>query len=157
MATNRKHPAWARWIEWRAGWVTKFVEEISDSVKARNKELSAAVFMEYPECIVNQGQDWGDWSEKGFVDYTFPMTYSNSTFMVKKRTRNHIAQVEGSSHVWAGLGNNSSRSSLSTQALVEKTKAVAEEKAEGVVIFAYTSLTDEDLAALCELDLKIQH
>ncbi|MCD6166250.1 hypothetical protein J7K19_06050, partial [bacterium] len=46
---NRKHPAWAKWIEWRVAQVTTFVEE-----------LSAAVFMDYPECIVNQGQDWAD-------------------------------------------------------------------------------------------------
>jgi uncharacterized lipoprotein YddW (UPF0748 family) len=150
-AQNRKHPAWARWVEWRAGWITMFVEELSESVKARGKELSAAVFMEYPECIVYEGQDWGDWGEKGLVDYMFPMTYTNSTLMVSRRTRNHIAQVKEGCHMWEGLGKRSSRSTLSTEALVEQARAAGEEEAEGIVIFSYSSLTDEDLAALSAL------
>ena len=148
---NRSHPAWARWIEWRAKWVTRFVEELSESARSRGKELSAAVFMDYPECIVYQGQDWGDWGERGLIDYAFPMTYTNSTLMVKRRTRNHIAQVKGGCHVWEGLGKRSSRSTLSTEALIEQARTALEEGAEGIVIFSYGALTDEDLAALAEL------
>jgi hypothetical protein len=48
------------------------------------------------------------------------------------------------------LGKRSSRSVLSTEALVAQTKAAMEEGAEGIVIFAYGSLTDEDMAALSE-------
>lgn len=150
-AQGRKHPAWAKWIEWRAGWITKFVEELSKLTRSKGKELSAAVFMDYPECIVYVGQDWGDWGERGLVDYMMPMTYTNSTLMVKRRTRNHIAQVKGGCHVWEGLGKRSSRSTLSTQALVEQIRIVQEEKAEGIVIFSYSALTDDDLIALAEL------
>ena len=150
-AQNRKHPAWAKWVEWRAGWITKFVEELSELTKGKGKELSAAVFMEYPECIVYEGQDWGDWGERGLVDYMMPMTYTNSTLMVRRRTRNHVAQVKGGCHVWEGLGKRSSRSALSTQALLEQTKVALEEGAEGIVIFHHAALTDEDLAALSRL------
>ena len=150
-AQNRKHPAWAKWIEWRVRWVTRFVEELSKSAKARDKELSAAVFMEYPECIVYEGQDWGDWGQRGLIDYAFPMTYTNSTLMVRRRTRNHIAQVKGGCRLWEGLGKGSSRSTLSTEALVEQARVAKEERAEGIVVFYYTALTDEDLAALAEL------
>lgn len=148
---NRKHPAWAEWIEWRAGWITQFVEELSRSTKARGKELSAAVLMDYPECIVYQGQDWGDWGERGLVDFMMPMTYTNSTLMVRKRTRNHVAQVKGGCAVWEGLGKGSSRSTLSTEALVEQTRAALEEGAEGMVVFSHSALTDEDLEALAEV------
>ncbi|MCK5118604.1 MAG: hypothetical protein KAQ78_03420, partial [Candidatus Latescibacteria bacterium] len=103
------------------------------------------------ECIVYEGQDWGDWGERGLVDVMMPMTYTNSTLMVKRRTRNHIAQVKGGCQVWAGLSNASCRSDLSTEALVAQTKAAKEEGTEGVVFFAYGSLTDDDLAALAEL------
>jgi len=150
-ALNRKHPAWAKWVEWRAGWITRFVEELSALTKGKGKELSAAVFMEYPECIVYEGQDWGDWGERGLVDFMMPMTYTNSPLMVKRRTRNHVAQVKGGCHVWEGLGKRSSRSVMSTEALVAQIKASIEEGAEGIVIFAYSSLTDEDLAALAAL------
>ncbi|MCD6336092.1 MAG: hypothetical protein J7M27_12330, partial [Candidatus Latescibacteria bacterium] len=70
---------------------------------------------------------------------------------VQKRTRNHIAQIKGGCQVWAGLGKRSSRSVLSTEALVAQTKVAMEEGAEGIVIFAYSSLTDEDMAALAKL------
>jgi len=85
------------------------------------------------------------------VDYMMPMTYTNSTLMVKRRTRNHIVQVKGGCHVWEGLGKRSSRSTLSTQALVEQVRIAQEEKAEGIVIFSYSALTDDDLIALAEL------
>ncbi len=148
---NRKHPFWAQWIEWRAKWITKFVEELSKLTKSRNQELAAAVFMEYPECIIYEGQDWADWAERKLIDYAFPMTYTNSTLMVKRRTRNHLAQVRGACSVWEGLGKKSSRSSLSTKALIEQAKASREEGAEGIVLFSYTALTDEDLSALSKL------
>ena len=148
---NRKHPAWEAWVEWRARWITKFVEELSDLTKRKGRELSAAVFMEYPECIVYEGQDWGDWGERGLVDVMMPMTYTNSTLMVKRRTRNHIAQVKGGCHIWEGLSNDSCRSLLNTEALVAQSKVAKEEGAEGVVFFAYSSLTDEDLTALAKL------
>ena len=115
-AQNRKHPTWASWIAWRAGWITRFVEGLSGSVKARGRELSVAVFMEYPECIVDQGQDWGDWGQRGLVDIMMPMTYTNSVLMVRRRTRNHITQVLGGCPLWVGLGKRSSRSDLSTDA-----------------------------------------
>ncbi|MCD6336401.1 MAG: family 10 glycosylhydrolase [Candidatus Latescibacteria bacterium] len=145
---NRKHPDWSKWVEWRAGWVTKFVEELSASVKDRGKELSAAVFMEYPECVVYEGQNWGDWGERELVDVMMPMTYTNSTLMVRRRTRNHIAQVKGGCRVWAGLGKGSSRSVLSTEMLVEQVQAARQEGAEGIAVFSHAALTDEDLAAL---------
>lgn len=148
---NRKHPAWAKWIEWRAGWVTKFVEDLSKVTKARGKELSAAVFMDYPECIAYQGQDWGDWGERGLIDYAFPMTYTNSALMLRRRTRNHLTQVRGGCHVWEGLGKASSRSALDTEALIKQARIVLEEGAEGIVIFSHAALTDEDLAALSPL------
>jgi len=148
---NRKHPFWAQWIEWRAKWITKFVEKLSKLTKVKNKELSAAVFMEYPECIIYEGQDWADWAERKLINYAFPMTYTNSTLMVKRRTINHLAQVRGTCSVWEGLGKESSRSSLSTKALIDQAKASREEGAEGIVLFSYTALTDKDLSALSKL------
>lgn len=148
---NRKHPFWAQWIEWRAKWITKFVEKLSKLTKSKNKELSAAVFMEYPECIIYEGQDWVNWAERKLIDYAFPMTYTNSTLMVRRRTRNHFAQVKSSCSIWEGLGKESSRSSLTTRGLIEQAKICREEGAEGVVLFSYSALTDEDFSALSKL------
>jgi uncharacterized lipoprotein YddW (UPF0748 family) len=150
-AANRRHPAWVRWIEWRVSNITTFVEKLSALTKAAGKELSAAVFMEYPGCIVDQGQNWTEWGERKLVDYLFPMTYTNSALMVRKRTRSHVVQVKGSCQVWEGLGKRSSRSQLTPEELLEQARSCREEGAEGVVIFAYSSLADEDLEALLRL------
>lgn len=148
---NRKHCLWTRWIEWRAKWITKFVEKLSGITRSNNKELSAAVFMEYPESIIYEGQDWVDWAERKLIDYVFPMTYTNSTIMVKRRTRNHLAQVKNSCPVWEGLGKKSSHSELNSQTLIEQTRICEEEGAEGIVVFSYAALTDKDLSVLSRL------
>jgi len=107
--------------------------------------------MDYPECIVNQGQDWVYWAERGLLDSVVPMNYTNSLLMLKRRTKAHLAYVKGKCALWEGLGKDSSRSQLSTEALIKQIKAVREEGAEGVMIFPYSALTDEDLTALAEL------
>lgn len=148
---NRKHPFWAQWIEWRVKWITKFVEKLSKLTKVKDKKLSAAVFMEYPECIPHIGQDWIDWVERKLIDYAFPMTYTNSLLMLKRRTKSHLAQVKDACSLWEGLGKESSRSSLDTKALIKQAKICREEGAEGIVLFSYAALTDEDLSALSKL------
>ncbi|RKY69557.1 MAG: hypothetical protein DRP97_05215 [Candidatus Latescibacterota bacterium] len=150
---NRKHPAWVQWIEWRVAQITTFVEALSAAARKRECALSGAVFMDYPECIVNQGQDWAEWTEKGLLDSVVPMTYTNSLLMLKKRTKTHLAHVKGNCALWEGLGQNSSRSNLSTEALIEQIEAVRDEGAQGVMIFPYSTLTDEDLAALGKLNV----
>ena len=50
--------------------------------------------------------------------------------------------------MWEGLGKWSSRSQLTPKELLAQAHLCREEGAEGVVVFAYSSLTDEDLEAL---------
>ena len=114
-------------------------------------DLSGSVCLVYPVFLVDEGQDWGEWGLRGLVDIMMPMTYTNSVLMVRRRTRNHITQVLGGCPLWVGLGKRSSRSDLSTDALIEQAKVSIEEGAEGIVIFAYSSVTDEDLKALSAL------
>jgi uncharacterized lipoprotein YddW (UPF0748 family) len=150
---NRKHPAWVAWVEWRVECVRKFVEELSVAARKRNKALTAAAFADYPECIVNQGQDWAEWAEKGLVAAVTPMSYTNSLLMLKKRTTTHLAHLKGNCEDWEGIGKNSSRSSLSTGAFIEQIEAVRRQGAEGVMIFPYSALTDEDFSALRALNI----
>ncbi|NQT21233.1 MAG: hypothetical protein HQ592_16110 [Planctomycetes bacterium] len=76
------------------------------------------------------------------------MNYTNSTEMAARRTVNHVASVKGHCPVWEGLGKRSADSTTSTQTLIDQTKSVLKEGAQGIVIFSYPAVTDEDMNAL---------
>ena len=117
--------------------------------EAEGIELSAAVFSGYPDCIVSQGQDWVQWAEQGLVDYLFPMTYTQSPRVAVMRTTAHLAQVAGKVPVWEGLCKRASRFARCTpEELVEQMRGVLDQGAQGVVVFSYSSLGQEDLEAI---------
>ena len=145
---QRRDPGNSAWVDWRCERVTAFVERVHKVTQAKGIELSAAVFMGYPECRYSDGQDWVAWAERGLLDFLFPMTYTNSAREARMRTRCHRALVGHSFPLWEGLGKRSSFSDLSTPALVEQVKACLEEGSDGIVLFSYPALTDEDLEAL---------
>ncbi|KYH40432.1 MAG: hypothetical protein AYL32_011610 [Candidatus Bathyarchaeota archaeon B26-2] len=150
---ERKDPAWADWVRWRVGNISKFVERLSKAARGRGLEVSAAVFTDYPMALVWVGQDWVGWAEKGYVDYLFPMTYTNLTELARALTKTHIALVGDAVPVWEGLGKSSSASTLSTEMLMEQVEAVMEAGAKGIVIFHSKALEKEDLKALKRLDM----
>lgn len=76
------------------------------------------------------------------------MNYDNSTRNVKLRTRQHVALISNRCPVWEGLGKASSNSQLTTEVMVDQICAAKEEGAEGVVLFHYPALSDEDLSAI---------
>ena len=140
---------WAAWIDWKTAAVTRFVKRLSKSAKAKGKEVSAAVFPEYPECIPNIGQDWEDWARRGFVDFLFPMNYTMNTRIAIKRTRNHVTALAGSGvPLWEGLWN---RPALSTPMLMEQVRGALAQGVQGIVIFEYYGLDEEDLRALSQV------
>jgi len=147
-AVERRDPGMAAWVDWRCEQVTGFVNQLHNVTQNRGLELSAAVFTGYPDCRYSNGQDWVAWAERGLVDFLFPMTYTNSARDARMLTRCHRALVGKGFSLWEGLGKRSSASQLSTPALLEQIKACLEEGADGVVLFSYSGLSDEDLAAV---------
>jgi len=147
-AIESKDPGMAAWVDWRCERVTAFVERLHAITQAKEIELSAAVFSGYPDCRYSNGQDWVAWAEHGIVDSLFPMTYTNSTRDARMRTRCHRALIGTQFPLWEGLGKRSSASELSTSGMVEQIKACLEEGSQGIVLFSYPALSDEDLAAI---------
>jgi len=148
---ERRDPGTSAWVDWRCERVSEFVERLHDITRARGVELSAAVLADYPGCRYSNGQDWVDWAERGIVDFLFPMNYTNSMRDARMRTRCHRALVGDQFPLWEGLGKRSSASELSTQSMVEQIKACLEEGSQGIVLFSYPALSDEDLAAIADL------
>jgi len=141
-------PEFQKWIEWRTECITDFVRRSRAITKKLKMELSAAVFSNYPDCGEQQGQDWASWAEEKLVDYMFPMTYTNSLRMLKMKTLAHVAQMPPKVPMWEGLGKSAGCSELSTKDLVAQVKTALECGAQGVVLFSYPSITDEDIKAI---------
>jgi len=145
---ERRDPGMSLWVDWRCDRVTAFVERLHGITRQKGIELSAAVFADYPGSRHSNGQDWVAWAERGIVDFLFPMNYTNSTRDARMRTRCHRALVGPEFPLWEGLGKDSSASQLSTQVMVEQMRACLKEGSQGVVLFSYPALSDEDLAAV---------
>lgn len=80
LARLPSNPKNKKWIEWRAGILTKFLASLRSQVKAIKPELvismAPAVF---PFCLENLLQDSQAWVQKGLVDIIHPQIY-RSTF-----------------------------------------------------------------------------
>jgi uncharacterized lipoprotein YddW (UPF0748 family) len=146
-----RDPGMATWVDWRCERVSAFVERLHGITQTKRVELSAAVFSGYPDCRQSNGQDWVAWAERKLVDFLFPMTYTNSTRDARMRTRCHRALVGDRIPIWEGLGKRSSASELSTAVMMEQIEACLAERSQGIVLFSYPALSDEDLAAIASL------
>lgn len=143
-----RDPAFEEWTNWRVSRLTNFVQRMREFTRNEGLELSAAVFAGYPDCIRSQAQDWVLWAEEGLVDYLFPMNYTNSLRVAVTRTISHVALVGGKVPIWEGLGKASSASQLTTEALAKQIEGVLDAGAQGVVIFHYRAVTEEDIEAI---------
>lgn len=146
-----KDALWGEWMDFRARPVTAFVERMRQATTEKGKELSAAVFPDYPGCFVSVGQDWADWSERSLVDLLLPMNYTASLEVARRRTEAHVAIVRDRVPLWEGLGKSSHASYLPTARLVDQCQAAVEAGAQGVCLFSHGAVLDEDLEALKDL------
>jgi uncharacterized lipoprotein YddW (UPF0748 family) len=136
---------WPEWVSWRVNIITKFVGRLREAARAKNVEVSAAVFAGYPECVESIGQDWVKWGKSGLVDYLFPMNYTLDAKQAVERANNHIAAVGGACPVWEGLWN---KPEMTVPMLIEEIQGVLRAGAQGLVIFEYYGLSDEDIEAI---------
>jgi uncharacterized lipoprotein YddW (UPF0748 family) len=147
-SVEAKDPSFEAWTDWRVSRLTGFVRRLHAFTASEGIELSAAVFAGYPDSICSQAQDWVQWAEEGLVDFLFPMNYTNSLRVAVTRTVSHVALVGGRVPVWEGLGKASSMSDLTTEALAEQVSGCLDAGAQGIVLFHYRAVTDDDTEAL---------
>jgi len=150
---NRRHPKWPEWVELRIKNITTFVKRLREESKKYGLDVSAAVFSDYPRCMVNNGQDWVSWAEMKLVDHLFPMTYTQIVKEVKAATKNHVAQLKDTDILLAeGLAP---WIPLKTSILIEEVKIAYLTGADGVIFYHYGSLTDEALESIKEFEEQI--
>jgi len=136
------------WVMARVNYVTSIVEMARDLAREYGVKISAAVIPVYPESLITFGQDWVDWCNRGLLDWVAPMNYSNVTKLVEQRTRLHRFLVK--TQLLEGIGKKSSMSFLTPEKLLEQILRVLSLKADGVMIFSLSGMTDEDFKIIKE-------
>ena len=136
------------WVMRGVSHVDTLVEETYELVKEYGVELSAAVFPNYPECIIGVRQDWGKWVDQGLLDWVAPMNYTNIMSVFNVRSMIHVYVIPEGILLLEGIGKKSSVSSLSPGKMIRQAEAAVKAGADGVVVFSYGSLTEKDLKLL---------
>ncbi len=92
------------WAQFRCDVITRLVDRIADTVHAKGKKISAAVFPgpdSYARWMVRQ--EWNKWN----VDAIFPMNYNDfyleDAAWVGEVTREEVNSVKGEMPVYSGL------------------------------------------------------
>ena len=136
------------WYKWRIANVTRLVSRISEKCGKEGKELSAAVFNDYPGSMYTQSQDFPMWSEKGYLDLVIPMNYSPDPAMMMSYTRNHRANMRGDTELWEGLGYFMLKR---IDRLTEQIGLLKDFGVKGVCVFEHHNITDRDLKILSRI------
>ena len=132
------------WMKWREENITNFVRRVYEKAKKLNKEVSAAVFRNYPDCLQGQGQNWKDWAEKKIIDCLIPMNYTDNLTLFTEYSKIHKAIIGNKCCLMEGIGRKSSCSCLSFSQLENQIKVVNQLNLDGAVIFSYAGLKDKD-------------
>lgn len=147
------------WAQFRCDLITKLVNRIADSVHAKGKKISAAVFPgpdSYAKKMVRQ--EWNKWN----IDAIFPMNYNDFYLegpeWVGKVVEEEVNSVNGEKPVYSGLfichdWKNKAQikdpegHGLLPSEIEEAVKGSMESGAAGVCLFTPNSMTDEHWAA----------
>ncbi len=143
----RRAPLQGRFEAWRAGRVTRLVQDLSAfGRKLRpNMEISAAVYGRYPLCLRSVGQDWGTWLEKGWVDFVCPMNYTEDIAKFTAWTREQTALPGGGKRIWPGIGVTAAESRLDAVAVLDQIAVARAAGAGGYVLFDLNHIVADDV------------
>jgi len=136
------------WLEHRGEQITSLVETVSAMAHDAGKDISAAVFCDYPRALDEVGQDWVDWCRRGLVDVIVPMNYKAGLRDFMAAAAGHRALLGDDAVILEGIAKTTETVSLSPMELSRQVRAAVELGCAGACVFAARSLADDDLAAL---------
>lgn len=139
-----EHPAeWEQWRLWREKVITDFVKRI----RWENPEvlLSADIFPDIEEAHATKMQNWGEWANKGYVNVLAPMAYTVNTDWVGESIVKMRSVVGEKFPLYVGLAPFMK---LTPSTLLQQIEKCREMNVEGIILFAASSLSDEQLRLL---------
>ena len=147
-ATPETHPA--EWVSWRRDQVSALVGAIEGRVRAARPscQVTAATWSNYSSGSTAYGQDSWGWLAAGILDVSHPMNYTANTATHRASTEAHVLHA-ADRFVSSGVGAHLLQGNPS--GLVSQVRNTRELGAQGVTVFAYSSLfpghAPNDLAA----------
>ncbi len=134
---------WEQWRFWREMGVTNFVKKI----RWENPEilLSADIFPDIEDARKTKMQNWGEWANKGYVNFLVPMAYSNSTEWVKESILRLRSIVGEEFPLFVGLAPYLQ---LTPSMLLQQIEQCREMKTKGIILFSSSDLNNEQLQLL---------
>ena len=146
--TPENSTEWDQWNQFRADNVTRFVKSVSDHFKENypNIPLSADVFPDSKVSLDEKFQDWKLWVDKGYLDEIYIMSYSTMNEAVQADVELLMKNVKGTRiRPIVGLGPYMG---FQPEMLLQQIEIAREAGADGVCLFSYHSLSEEQLKAL---------
>lgn len=139
---------WQAWNQFRADNITRFVKSVSEHFKANypNIPLSADVFPDSEVSLNEKFQDWKLWVDKGYLDEIYIMSYSTMNEVVQADVDLLMRNVKGTTiRPIVGLGPYKG---IQPDVLLQQIEISRKAGADGVCLFSFHSLSDEQLKAL---------
>lgn len=142
-------------VRWRTAQVTALVADIRAMQRRRapGKLVTAAVLGKYPTCVESVGQDWMAWLECGYIDYAYPMNYTEDgakyaeLLAVQLKKRNIATRVVG------GIGVTAAESRLEADQVIDQVNALRAGKAAGFALFDLDTKLAKDILPVLNLGL----
>lgn len=149
----RRGPLFTELVRWRARQVTSLVAEIRTVQRrvAPGKTVSAAVYGQYPTCIESVGQDWKMWLECGYVDYVYPMNYTESADRFANLLKAQLANKTISQRVVGGIGVTAAGCRLDVGGVIDQIDALREGGAAGFALFDLDAHLADDVLPVLKL------
>jgi uncharacterized lipoprotein YddW (UPF0748 family) len=148
-------PGGKRWEEFRRfrrARVTAMVKALVEAAREARAGTyaSAAVFPELAMCRETLAQDWGEWIEKGLVDFVAPMDYTESVDELTRWVRDQSRRIRARVPLVAGIGVSAGRSRIDDPAeLIRQIAAARSSGADGFALFQLDAdLLEKHLAAM---------
>ncbi len=133
--------------------IRALVEEIRDITRGAGLELTVSARAHYYEAAVLEGQDWVAWARDGLVDAVLTMNYTADRAAHATHVQLHgrlMRQQQRALH-YDGVGRGSSMGENPIEAVLTLARDSLAAGADGVSIFHYNAMRDDDFRRLADL------
>jgi uncharacterized lipoprotein YddW (UPF0748 family) len=144
----------AQWLDFRRAQITRVVKEVSDALHAMSprREVSAAVFRNWPRDRDSIGQDWKVWCDKGYLDFVCPMDYTDSTSSFENYVTQQLTWC-GKVPCYPGIGLSVWPNRTDICKLIDQIEITRKHQTGGFTIFNYGSPEANDVVPMCGLGI----
>ncbi len=149
----KKGPLFRELVRWRTAQVTALVADIRTMQRRRapRKLVTAAVLGKYPTCIESVGQDWMAWLECGYVDYVYPMNYTESPAKYAELLAVQLKKRKIATRVVGGIGVTAAESRLEADQVIDQINALRAKHAAGFALFDLDTTLNKDILPVLRL------